>query len=118
MGQKGWIQGKDKENSATWTVSPTVFGLSLPFRLPYPIIELDEKNYDYTVVGNPQRNYVWIMSRSPVMDEKLFESLKKKLVEKHAYNLDGFRKVPQKWTRAERANRKLESIIPDNILVD
>lgn len=113
LGQKGWIQGTDKENSSRWVVSP--FG---PIKLPYPVIELDEENYQYTVIGHEQRNYVWIMSRKPVMDDELYDSLTKKLVEKHQYDLKGLRKVPQKWTREERAKRKLDHVIPDDLLVD
>ena len=114
MGQKGWIQGKNKDDSANWVVSPSY----IPIKLSYPIIELDAENYQYTVVGNPQRNYVWIMSRKPTMDDELYDSLKKKLVEKHQYDLKGLRKVPQMWTRAERAKRKLEDVIPDEYLTD
>mmetsp|Transcript_3647 Transcript_3647/g.6886 ORF Transcript_3647/g.6886 Transcript_3647/m.6886 type:complete len:195 (-) Transcript_3647:22-606(-) len=113
LGQRGWIQGSDKENSSKWVISP--FG---PFRLPYPIIELDAEDYQYTVVGHEQRDYVWIMARKPVMDDELYDSLTKKLVEKHQYDLKGLRKVPQKWTREERAKRKLDKVIPDDLLVD
>jgi hypothetical protein len=39
-------------------------------------------------------------------------------VEKHQYNLDGLRKVPQVWTAEERAKRNLtEKEIPDSLLV-
>jgi hypothetical protein len=58
------------------------------------------------------------MSRKPTMDNELYETIKQKLVDKHQYDLEGLRKVPQKWTRAERAKRKLENIIPDEFLED
>ena len=113
MGQKGWICGDNKEDSANWKVSPLA-----PIKLAYPIIELDAENYEYTVIGNPQRNYVWIMARKPVMEDALYKSLTQKLVEKHQYDLTELRKVPQKWTREERAKRKLEDVIPDEFIVD
>jgi apolipoprotein D and lipocalin family protein len=113
LNQKGWIRGEDKNDSSNWTISP--FG---PIKLPYPIIELDDENYQYTVIGNPQRSYVWIMARTPVMDDTLYNTLKERLVEKHSYDLQGLRKVPQKWTREERAKRNLENVIPDDLLVD
>lgn len=109
--QRGFIQGQDKENSGEWKVSP--FGC---IRLRYPIIELDTVNYEYVVVGNDGRSYVWIMARKPVMDEGLYQSLTKKLVHKHGYDLDGLRKVPQVWTREERKKRNLEGIIADEFL--
>ena len=52
-----------------------------PFSADYWIINLGE-NYDYAVVGSPSRKYLWVLSRTPQMDEKLFfqlvESVKSK----------------------------------------
>jgi len=57
------------------------------------------------------------MSRHPVMKEETFEMLKDKLVTKHQYSLDGFRRVPQVWTAEEREKRGLtKSEIPDSML--
>lgn len=109
--QKGWVQGEKKFDSALWKVSPM-----WPIKLPYHIIELG-KDYEYCVIGYPSRQYCWIMHRKPVMDESLYNDLKKKLVEKHQYSLDGLRKVPQKWTREEREKRGLTAEeIPDSLL--
>eukprot|EP00551_Chaetoceros_affinis_P010277 CAMPEP_0203680750 /NCGR_PEP_ID=MMETSP0090-20130426/40490_1 /ASSEMBLY_ACC=CAM_ASM_001088 /TAXON_ID=426623 /ORGANISM="Chaetoceros affinis, Strain CCMP159" /LENGTH=197 /DNA_ID=CAMNT_0050548969 /DNA_START=37 /DNA_END=630 /DNA_ORIENTATION=+ len=113
LNQRGWILGPDKENSSDWNISP--FGC---IRLHYPIIELDEVNYDYCCIGYSSRNYVWIMSRRPVMDEKVYDMLTRRLVEKHQYTLDGLRKVPQVWTREERKKRNLEAVIPDELLAE
>lgn len=49
-----------------------------PFRGDYWIIELDEKNYQYAVVGTPSREYLWILSRTKKMDESLFNSIKER----------------------------------------
>ncbi len=46
-----------------------------PFRGDYWIIDLDKENYQYAVVGTPSRKYLWILSRSPKMDEQLYNSL-------------------------------------------
>ena len=46
-----------------------------PFRGDYWIIDLDQINYKYAVVGTPSRKYLWILSRSPKMDEPLYNSL-------------------------------------------
>ena len=113
LNQRGWILGADKENSSDWNISP--FGC---IRLHYPIIELDEVNYEYCCIGYKSRNYVWIMSRKPVMEEKVYNMLTERLVQKHQYTLDGLRKVPQVWTREERKKRKLEGVIPDELLVE
>jgi apolipoprotein D and lipocalin family protein len=45
-----------------------------PFYGDYWIIKLGE-NYDYSVVGTPNRKYLWILSRTPNMDSKLFSEL-------------------------------------------
>ena len=45
-----------------------------PFSADYWIIDLG-KDYDFAVVGTPNRKYLWILSRSPQMDGKLFSQL-------------------------------------------
>jgi len=45
-----------------------------PFSADYWIINIGE-NYDYAVVGSPSRKYLWILSRTPQMDDKLFSQL-------------------------------------------
>ena len=45
-----------------------------PFSADYWIIILGE-NYEYAVVGSPSRKYLWILSRTPQMDDKLFSQL-------------------------------------------
>jgi len=45
-----------------------------PFYGNYWIIDLG-KDYDYAVVGTPNRGYLWILSRTPQMDDKLFSQL-------------------------------------------
>jgi len=108
--QKGWVQG-EKTNSGFWKISP------LPLvKIDYLILEVDDKNYEYTAIGVRNRKYAWIMGRKPSMDDKTFEMLKDRLVTKHKYSLDGFRQVPQVWTDAERTKRKLENEIPDEYL--
>ena len=45
-----------------------------PFKGDYWIIALDP-DYQWALVGHPQRKYLWILSRSPKMDAKLVEAL-------------------------------------------
>ncbi len=49
-----------------------------PFRGDYWIIDLDKENYSYAVVGTPSRKYLWILSRTPKMEETLYNSLLEK----------------------------------------
>jgi len=49
-----------------------------PFRGDYWVIELDEENYQYAIVGTPSRKYMWILSRRPKMNEEIYNSLLQK----------------------------------------
>jgi apolipoprotein D and lipocalin family protein len=90
-----------------------------PIKMAYPIIELDEKDYSYAVIGYPSRSYCWILSRKPTMEETLYKDIEKKLVDNHQYDLQGFRKVPQKWTAEERTKRGLtKEDLPDSLLLN
>jgi len=45
-----------------------------PFSGAYWVIELGE-NYEYSVVGHPSRDYLWVLSRTPQMDEVLYQQI-------------------------------------------
>jgi apolipoprotein D and lipocalin family protein len=45
-----------------------------PFYGDYWIIELG-KDYDYAVVGSPNRKNLWILNRTPQMEDRLFSQL-------------------------------------------
>ena len=45
-----------------------------PFSADYWIIDLG-KTYDYAVVGTPNRKYLWMLNRTPQMDDALFSQL-------------------------------------------
>ena len=110
--QKGWIQGPNKADSGEWKVSPF-----WPVKMPYPIIEIDDKHYQYVVVGYPSRQYCWIMSRKPTMEEATYNMLTERLKMRHQYDLEGLRKVPQVWTKEERDRRGLtKEELPDKYL--
>jgi len=65
-----------------------------PFRGDYVIINLDETDYQYAVVGHPSRNYLWVLSRRPQMDEGLYEKIMKSIA-KEGYDIQRIRKYPQ-----------------------
>ena len=60
----------------------------------YYVMELD-KDYQWAVIGSSSPGFLWILSRSPQMDDKLYNDLLGRLVER-GYNLDKLYKVPQK----------------------
>lgn len=72
---KAWIV--DKINNSKLKVQ-----FFWPFSGKYWIIDLD-KNYKYTVVSEPKRKYLWILSRTPSMDEDVYQNIIKKLESWH-----------------------------------
>ena len=66
---KGTAKVVDKNSNAKLKV--TFFW---PFSGDYWIIKLGS-DYDYSVVGTPNRKYLWILSRTPQMDDKLYSEL-------------------------------------------
>ena len=98
-GKKGTLDGKEKTAvGKAWVVDKkTNAKLKVQFFWPfsgaYWIIELGE-NYEYAVVGHPKRKYLWILSRTPKMDEELYKMILKK-IESHNYDLSKIEKTPQ-----------------------
>jgi apolipoprotein D and lipocalin family protein len=70
---KGKAKIVDKKTNAKLKV--TFFW---PFYGDYWILDLGP-NYEYAVVGEPGRKYLWILSRSPRMDEALYQQLLQKM---------------------------------------
>lgn len=60
---------KDKETNAKLRVS-----FFWPFYGDYWIFQLGE-DYEYAVVGSPDRDSLWFLSRAPHMNEELFDEL-------------------------------------------
>jgi apolipoprotein D and lipocalin family protein len=46
-----------------------------PFYGGYNIIELDKDNYQYTLVAGPDRDYLWILSRTPELGNDVLSAL-------------------------------------------
>lgn len=46
-----------------------------PFYGGYNIIELDKAGYQYSLVAGPDLDYLWILSRTPQLDEATLETL-------------------------------------------
>jgi len=64
-----------------------------PFKGNYWIIELDD-DYQYVVVGEPSRKYLWVLSRTPTMDEAIYQEILGRLPQK-GYDPAGLRKTAQ-----------------------
>lgn len=64
-----------------------------PFKGDYWIIDLDE-DYQYALVSEPNRQYLWILSRSPNMKSQTLKMLKAKIHEK-GFDLTYLKKTKQ-----------------------
>jgi apolipoprotein D and lipocalin family protein len=84
---KAWVIDKD---SHAWLKVQFFW----PFRGDYVIIDLDGKEYQYAVVGHPSRDYLWILSRTPQMEEETYREIGSR-ISKQGYDLDRIKKYPQ-----------------------
>ena len=65
-----------------------------PIKADYRIIDLD-RDYQTVIIGRQKRDYVWIMARSPQVDEETWKRLLQ-VVADAGYDLDGLRRVPHR----------------------
>ena len=78
--RKGSLTGRLKESVGRAKVVDTISNAKLkvsffgPFWGKYWIIDLDP-NYQWAVVGEPKRKYLWILSRSRSMDDDLYAEI-------------------------------------------
>ncbi len=72
-----------------------------PFFADYWIIDLD-KDYRYAVVGEPDRNYLWVISRTPELEQQTYEAILKWIAE-HGYDVSRIQKTPQSAARGPSA---------------
>ena len=65
-----------------------------PFAAGYYIFHLDKENYQYALVGTPSRKYLWILARSPKIEESLYQELVE-IARKNDFVVDEILKVRQ-----------------------
>jgi apolipoprotein D and lipocalin family protein len=87
-------EGKEVRDVATakaWAVDKSNARLKVKFVWfasgNYWIVKLDDKNYSYSVVSDPSRKYLWILSRTPAMDKTVYNEIKDFLL-KNGWKLD------------------------------
>lgn len=64
-----------------------------PFKAGYWIVKLD-KDYKWAVVSTPGKDYLWLLSRSPVIEELLFDSIVSSL-KNEGYDTSRLKRTPQ-----------------------
>ena len=94
-------QGKIKRSVGSALVVDTTTNAKLkvtffwPFYGKYWIIDLGQ-NYEYAVVGEPSREYLWILSRSAEMPDSTYQQIERRL---SALAYDGAKLVRTKQTK-------------------
>ena len=68
-----------RAKARAWVVDPSNAKLKVSFFWPfsgnYWIIDLDEENYSYAVVGEPGLKYLWILSSSRELDPEVYQGI-------------------------------------------
>lgn len=93
------VDGKFKQSKGkAWVVDKTTnaklkVSFFWPFAGKYWIIDLGS-NYEYAVVGHPNRDYLWILSRQPHMSDELYNQLITR-IQAQGYDLTSLEKTIQ-----------------------
>lgn len=70
---------KEAQGKAYFVKDPTCGFLKVSFFGPvygsYIVLELDQERYQYSLVCGPDRSYLWILARTPILDETVKERL-------------------------------------------
>lgn len=69
-GKAYFVEGKD-----SGYLKVSFFG---PFYGTYVVFELDKENYQYAYVSGPDKSYLWLLARTPNVDEVLIDQFVKR----------------------------------------
>lgn len=81
---------KDDGSNAIWGMQ-----FIWPFKADYRIVYLND-DYSQTIIGRQQRDYVWIMARTPEIQQQDYTNLLQ-LLKNEGYDISKIQKVPQQW---------------------
>lgn len=88
----GVVRVVDKKSNAKLEVSFVSFFGWRPFWGDYWIIGLDE-NYQWAIVGTPNRKYGWVLSRTPKLDKTTLDKIFQ-IIKDQGYNPNSFKISP------------------------
>lgn len=76
---------KEAEGRAYFVGEPSLGFLKVsffgPFYGSYIIFELDHEKYQYSLISGPNKSYLWLLARTPVIDASTKKTLIKKATE-------------------------------------
>ncbi len=99
--RKDGFDGKIKEYNPKAFVVDTdtnaLWGMRFvwPVKADYRVVWLDD-DYSTTVIGRQDRDYVWIMARTPTISDYEYDEILS-FVESIGYDLSKIERVPQEW---------------------
>jgi len=102
--REGAFDGELKTMNPVATVVPetnnAVWGMQFiwPIKAEYVIVDVD-RDYQLTIIGRSDRDYAWIMARTPKIPETSYQTAVARLKEL-GYSVDNLRRVPQRWPEA------------------
>jgi len=85
---RAWVL--DTDTNARWGMR-----FVWPIKADYRIVWLDD-DYSMTVVGRQDRDYVWIMARTPTISDYDYDEILS-FVESIGYDISKVERVPQEW---------------------
>jgi apolipoprotein D and lipocalin family protein len=96
----------DTQSNALWDMQ-----FIWPFKAEYRVIYLDDE-YQHTIIGRSKRDYVWLMSRQPVIDDGLYKELLS-FIGSQGYDIEKVQKVPQIWPQKteQKSNSNGENVL-------
>jgi len=68
-------------------------GVFLPLRIAYLVADCAE-DYSTTIIGVPDKSYIWIMARTPTVDQATYDALLAK-ARSFGYNTSSILRVSQ-----------------------
>ncbi|KAK6151617.1 hypothetical protein DH2020_014252 [Rehmannia glutinosa] len=74
----------------------------------YWVLYIDD-NYQYALIGQPSRTYLWILSRQPKLDDEIYNQLVDKAKEE-GYDVSKLHKTPQSESPPEDAPKDTKGI--------
>ena len=95
------LQKNGKVDQSTGEAKVVDAGTNAKMKISFPkfssdsywIVDLDS-NYQYAVAGNPDREYLWILSRTPQMDDGTYQQILRR-IERMGFKPNKLIKTPQ-----------------------
>lgn len=92
IGELKTAKGKAKTTGIPGKLKVSFF---LFFYAEYNVLELDSLNYQWALIGSSTPDYLWILSRTPHIDQTLYNELTEK-AKVRGYEISKLLLVPQR----------------------